>query len=420
MAVQNVGTSSRPGERPSSTGAFWRYWAASTISNTGGAVTTVALPLLAVTTLRASSFQVSLLTAAGDVAWLLISLPAGVLVQRLPLRGVQVAMDLTRAAAVLSVPVAAALGVLSLTQLVLVALVVGLARVVFDVGNSSFLPSIVSKDELTARNSLTSASASATQLGGPSLGGVLVQFVGGAASMLVDAVSYLASALLLRSIPGAPRTTTTGGAARAPFLEQVKDGLRFVGRHPVIRPCVAAATLINFCCGAFAALTPVFLVRTLGAPASLVGVLMATEGAGSLLFAAVTTPLARRLGSARAVLLSSAVVTTTAFLMPLAGHRWGLALFALGNAGFAAGVVVLSILTRTHRQTVTPPELLPRVMASVRFISWGALPFGALAAGLASTAFGPRSALLLTCTVLLLVPTVLLLSPLRRLRDLTG
>ncbi|AUG78426.1 MFS transporter [Kitasatospora sp. MMS16-BH015] len=398
--------------------AFWRYFTASTVSNTGTAVTGVALPLIAVTTLHAGSFEISLLTAAGSIAWLLISLPAGVLVQRVPLRGVQVSMDLARAAAIASVPAAAALGLLSLAQLVVVTLVVGFATVVFDVANSSFLPSIVPTEELTARNSTTSAAFSATQLGGPSLGGLLVQLLGGAASLLVDTASYLCSAALLRSLPSTPPAAAPG-AARVPFLEQIKEGLRFVLHHPVIRICVALATLVNFGCGALMALMPVFLVRTLGAPAGVVGLLMATDGLGSLLLAARTPALGRRYGSARALLLASLVGTATAFLMPLAGHGWGLVLFALGNAGFSAGVVVLSILTRTHRQTVAPPELLPRVMASVRFISWGAVPLGALTAGAVATATDPRTALLLTCLGLLSVPAVLLAGPLRRLRELT-
>ncbi|MER5637785.1 MFS transporter [Kitasatospora sp. NPDC002227] len=405
-----------PAEGAAGSAVFWRYFTASAISNTGSAVTTVALPLIAVTALHASNFQISLLTAAGNVAWLLVSLPAGVLAQRLPLRGVQVSTDLTRALAILSVPVAAAFGLLSLAQLVLVSLLVGIATVVFDVANSSFLPSIVPKEQLTARNSLTSLSGAATLLGGPALGGLLVQLVGGAAAMLADAVSYLASAGLLRSLPAVPPSAPT---TRQPFLEQIKEGLRFVGRHPVIRVCVLDATLINFGCGALAALVPVFLVRTLDAPAGLVGLLMATEGIGSVLMAARTPALGRRFGSARATVLAGCFAAGTAFLMPLAGPGWGLLVFALGNAGFSAGVVVTSILTRTHRQTVTPPELLPRVMASVRFISWGAIPLGALAAGAAATAYGPRAALALTCAAITLSPAVLLVSRVRHLREFT-
>lgn len=405
------------GRPPGSASAFWRYWTASTISSVGDAITTVALPLVAVSVLHATSLEVSFLTAAQYAAWIAIGLPAGVIVQRLPLRGTQVAMDLIRAAAILSVPLAAAFDMLHLAHLVLVALVIGLATVVFDVGNSTFLPSIVSKDELTARNSLTSASVSATQLGGPSLGGVLVQFLGGAMSLLFDAVSYLVSAVLLRSLPRpAPAKKPARGEST---LGLIKEGWRFVVHHEAIRPCVAAATLVNFTCGAFMALLPVFLVRTLDAPAGLVGVLIATEGLGSLIGAALTPRLAGRMGSGRTLLVSTLFGASVAVLMPLAESGWGLLLFALGNIGFGASVVVLSILTRTHRQTVTPPELLPRVMATVRFVSWGAVPFGALTAGAVAMAIGNRGSLWLICAVAFLTPLAVWTSPIRRMRDLT-
>lgn len=405
-----------PGHRPASGKVFWLYWGAATISSTGDAVTVVALPLTAVTLLRASSFDVSVLIAARYAAWILIGLPAGVIVGRLPLRGTQVTMDLLRAGTLLSVPVAAWAGAATMVQLGAVALVIGLAGVVFDVGNSTLLPSIVPREQLTARNSLTSGSHAATQLAGPSLGGVLVQIFGAATSLIADVASYLASAALLLGLPRvqAPRP----GGSGASMMSQIRGGLGYVARHPVIRPCVAAAVIINFVCGALMALTPVFLVRTLGAPAWLVGVAVAAEGLGSLAGAALTPRLATRLGSARALLAVGFAGAVSATLMPLAWAGWGVATFALGNAGFAAGVVVFSILTRTHRHVVTPPELLPRVMATVRFLSWGVIPAGALAAGLAAGVAGNRGALWLACVLAFAAPVVLLASRVRGLRHL--
>ncbi|WP_129311441.1 MFS transporter [Streptomyces sp. L2] len=396
--------------------AFWRYWGASTASGIGDAVTAVALPLLAVLVLHASAFEVSLITAAGFASWLLIGLPAGVLVHRLPLRGTQVAMDVVRAVAVASVPAAAAFGVLSLAQLVVVALVVGLASVVFDVGNSTFLPSIVSKEELTARNSLTSGTRAATQLGGPSLGGVLVQLLGAAASIAVDAVSYVVSAALMGSLPRVPHPAQEG--PRRGVGEMIREGWRYVVRHPVIGPCTADATAVNFVCGGLMALIPVFLVRTLDAPPALVGVLLATDGLGTLVGAALTPRIVARLGSGRALRWAALAAPCFAALIPLAGRSAALALFAVGNGGFCGAVVVTSIVARTYRQTATPPELLPRVMATVRFISWGAIPFGALAAGGAAALWGTRASLALMAALSAISPAILLAGPIRRMRDL--
>jgi len=395
---------------------FWRYWSGMTVSGAGDAISAVALPLSAVLVLHASALQVGLVTAAGYAAWALFGLPAGVLVARLPLRGTQIAMDLIRAAVLASIPLSAWAGVLSIGQLVAVAFTVSVANVVFDVGNSTFMPQIVAQEELTKRNSLTSASASATSMAGPSVAGVLVQAFGAATTVLFDVASYLASALLLRSLP---RPARLPAAATNSVMAQVREGWQYVTRHPVIRPCVADAATTNFVCGALLALTPVFLVRTLNTPASLVGVLIAAEGAGSLAGAALTPRISARAGSARALLFASAVMPLALCMLPTSFHGPGLLLFAFGNAGFAAAVVVLSILTRTHRHRVVPPDLLPRVMATVRFISWGVVPLGALAAGAAATAFSPRAALWATVVAATLPAIVLWTSRIRTLRELT-
>ncbi len=406
-----------PGSR-SPAAVFWEYWSASTISSAGDAVTTVALPLTAIELLRASSFEVSWLTAATYAAWLLIGLPAGVIVQRLPLRGAQIAMDLIRAAALVSIPIAAWTGTLSMAQLVLAAVIVGLASVVFDVGNSTLLPFIVSKEQLTARNSLMSGSVAVTRLGGPSLGGLLVQLFTAPVALIADVASYLLSAVLMGALPRPRREQPAAGGGSASALSLIWDGCRYVLRHPVIAPCTACVTVGNFVAGGLMALTPVFLVRTLDAPPWLVGVLIASEGAGSLAGAALTTRLAR-LGSARVVIGAEIVSAALALLIPSARGTWGFFAFGVGNAGLAAGVVVVSVLTRTYRQVAVPAELYPRVMATVRFISWGVIPFGALVAGACATAAGNRTAMWLICLLNFAAPGTLLLSRVRRCHDLT-
>lgn len=334
---------------------------------------------------------------------------------RLPLRATQVAMDLIRAGALVSIPLAAWAGVLTIAQLVGVALLVSLATVVFDVGNSTFLVNVVGKAELTRRNSLTSGTFAVTQTGGPSLGGVLVQLTGAAGALVADVVSYVISAVVLSRLP----RTDSGSVDRATTVRRaIRDGWRYVMQHPVIRPCAAMAMSVNFVCGGFIALTPLFLVRTLHAPLGLVGVLMATEGGGTLVGAAITTRLARRYGSARSLVLASAFGAAMALLMPPATGGLGLLLFAVGNAGFAGGVVALSVLTRTHRQETTPPQVLSRVMATVRFVSWGVVPLGALLAGGVASAYGVRSAFWLFAALTLVVPVIARMSAVGRRREL--
>lgn len=397
--------------------AFWTYWSASTASNVGDAVTSVALPLIGVLALHASAVQMGMLGAASYIAWLVVGLPAGAIVRNRPLRRLQVGLDLVRAAAMLSIPVVWWLGGLTLAQLVVVALVVSFANVFFFVANSTFLPTVVPKSELHARNSLMSGTQAMTQLGGPSIGGLLVQGIGAVATLLVDAVSYVVSALLLRSLPESQERAARA-EDEASLREQMREGWDFVRRNRVMDACMWDATVINFVCGAQLGLFAVYLVHSTHAPAGLVGFLLAAEGIGSLLGAAASPRLVRTLGSARACIVCGFVSFVGALVIPL-GDRWvAWVLFSVGNIVFAFGVVVVSTATRTYRQTAAPPELLSRVMATVRFVSWGAIPIGALVAGVLGDAIGVRTALLITGIISLGSPIVLLCSPVRRMRDL--
>jgi MFS family permease len=397
-------------------GVFARWYAAMTTSQAGTAVGAVALPLTALVTLDATPFEMGLIAAAQYVAWIVIGLPAGVLVRRLPLRSAQIGADLARFAAVLSVPLAWWAGVLSVGQLIAVALVTSFANVIFDVANSTFLTSIVPPEQLQSRNSLTSGTHAATLLGGPSIGGVIVQLLGAVPTLLIDAVSYLASAALLRTLPYRPADTGTG---RVEVVAQIREGWRYVTGHPIIGPCMWTATAANTVCGAQHALFALYLVRELHAPPGLVGVLLAADGVGTLLGAAFTTRLATAIGTARALVLAGFVAVAGAVVIPLGSGLRGYAAFALGNVVFSSGVVVLSVITRTYRQITSPPELLSRVMATVRFVSWGAIPLGGLLAGALAGAIGARATLLLFVAAAVCMPLALLRSPVWHLRDLS-
>ena len=396
------------------TRTFWTYWSASATSAVGSAVGAVALPLTALLVLDATPFEMGVIAASAYVAWLVIGLPAGVLTQRLPLRGLQVGMDLVRALAVASIPVAWWLDALTVAQLVVVALVTGFADVLFSVANSTFLPSVVPKEQLQVRNSFMSGTHAASQLGGPSLGGVCVQLLGAVPTLLVDAASYVASALLLGRLPDRTMPATD----RPPMRAMIREGWDYVTRHPIMGPCMWDATAINFVCGGQMALFSLYLVRDLQAPAALVGFLLAAEGVGALVGAALVPAIVRTVGSARACLFAGFVSVGGAFVIPLGEGAVGYGMFALGTVVFSAGVVVLSTATRTYRQIASPPEMLSRVMATVRFVSWGAIPLGGLAAGALATWLGARDALFVLAALTLLSPLILLASPVRHLRDL--
>ncbi|MEV4356718.1 MFS transporter [Nonomuraea sp. NPDC049625] len=395
---------------------FWRWWTAGTTSAVGSAMGAVALPLTALTVLDASALEMGMIAAAGYVAWIVIGLPAGVMVQRLPMRRVQVGADLARAAAVISIPLAWWLDRLTVAQLVIVALVISFADVIFDVANSTFLPSIVSKEQLQSRNSLTSGTQATTQLGGPSVGGLIVQVLGAVPTLLVDAASYLVSALLLRTLPERRSETPERWP---PVRAMIREGWRFVVHHPVMGPCMWAATAANTVCGAQHALYALYLVRELHAEPGLVGLLLAADGVGTLIGAALTNHITARLGTARALIVAGFVSLAGALVVPLGTGWQAFVAFAVGNVVFSAGVVVFSVVTRTYRQIASPPDLLPRVMATVRFVSWGAIPIGGLIAGAVAGVLSGRVTLMIFVVAAACMPLVLLASPIRHLRNLT-
>jgi predicted MFS family arabinose efflux permease len=394
---------------------FWRWWAAGTSSDLGSAVGGVALPLTALAVLDATPFQMGMIAAASYVAWLVIGLPAGVIVQRLPLRGTQVGADLVRALAVASIPVAWWLELLTVAQLIVVALILSFANVIFFVANTTFLPELVSRDQLQSRNSLASGTHATTQLAGPSLGGLAVQLLGAVPTLLIDAISYLVSAALLRTLPARrghrPDRPTPMGA-------MIREGWAYVTRHPMMGPAMWSATAVNFVNGAHLALFPLYLVRELHAPPGVVGLLLAVDGVGTLIGAALTTRATNALGTARGLIILGFVGAAAAFVIP-AGTGWAAyPAFIAGVLVFAGTVVVLSVTTRTYRQLASPPELLARVMATVRFVSWGAIPAGGLVAGALAGPLGVRATLLIVAVAAVAAPLALVFSPVRGHRDL--
>jgi MFS family permease len=394
---------------------FWRFWLAMTVSGAGSAMTVVALPLAAVTVLDATVLETTLLAATGQVAWLVLGLPAGVIVQRYPLRGLQVTLDLVRLAAIGSIPVAWWAGHLTFPHLLVVALVTGMATVLFDIGNSTFLPAIIEKRELNARNSLMSGTHAVIQTGGPSVSGLLVQLAGPVGVLAIDAVSYLVSAVTLRTLP--ERRPQAQPHAKATQL--IRQGWNYVIRHPVMRPCMVWATIMNFVTAALLALTPLYLVREVGVSASIVGAVIAMDGVGALIGSAFATRLSRRVGTARAIIVAGVIGGLVVLMTPFTTTLSNIYFYALGLAGLSFSAVVGSIMTRTHRQTDSPPALLSRVMGTVRFVSWGALPLGAALSGLLASAVGIRAALWIMCLAAFAAPLSLLLTSVRHRRDLS-
>jgi MFS family permease len=392
---------------------FALLWTGQAISEFGSAITLLALPLIAVMTLRASAFEVSLVAAATSVAWLVIGLPAGAWVDRVRRRSVLIAADLGRALALVTVPVAWSLGRLTIAQLIAVAAVTGMLTVLFMAAEPVFVTTIVDRDRLVDANGKLMATASVALIGGPGIGGALVQFAGAPVALLADAVSFLVSALCLARIRVVERVVApTGAGLRA----DVAAGLRYVFGNPFQRAIVVTATMSNFVLAGQGAVLVVFLVREVGVSGGLVGVLFAVGAVGALAGSLLASRLATRYGDATVIRVGPLLVAGAGLLIPLASRGMGLAWYVAGQVLMSAGIAVFNVCVRSAVQIGTPPELLGRAGTSIRLFSRGALPLGALVGGALATVLAARPAIAILMGAMLAVPVLLHRSPLGRVR----
>jgi MFS family permease len=376
---------------------FGRIWFATGATAVGVQIAQLAVPLLAVVTLHASSGQIGLLGAAQWLPFLLIALPVGVLVDRRRRRPLLMAAEWIRVIGTTTIVLLGVADVLTLPVLLLLTAVVGCGAVVFEVAYQSFLPSVVPRDRLDAANSRLQATEATALVAGPGVGGLLVQLLGALATLAVTAAGSLLSAVSLARIP----ESFTPAVDRKPVARDLLEGLRFLRRDRVLAGLLGFSAIAN----PFAQwITLLFLVdgvRRLHLGTGQVGVVLAIGAVGTLLGAATAPAVARRLRPLRTILLTAAVDPVVLFVLPAAEPDWGVAALipALGAAfainGYAVGLD--TVVVTTVRQTRTPDELRGRVNAATRMVSYGTIALGAAAGGLAGQLFGVRVALLIGC-----------------------
>jgi MFS family permease len=396
---------------------FRLLWAGQAASNLGTSVTSVALPLVAITVLDASAFQVALLSAAAWLPWLLIGLPAGAWVDRWPSRALMVWCDIASLVLYLSIPVAAAVGGLSLPHLFAVAFGTGTASVFFKTAYQVFLPTLLRPSDLPAGNARLQGTEAATQVGGPGLAGLIAGAIGAVWALLFDAVTFLVSALCLAAIRPVARPRQV---ERPPLRRAVADGIRFVARDRFLRLFAAYGAASNLGLTAYQSILVVFLAREVGLTPGTVGAVVAAMSVGGAVGAFVAPALGRWLGTARATLWCQLVAMPAALLIPLTGTGARLAPAIAGGVLVGVGVVAGNVIKGSWRQTYTPHHLLGRVVASMQLLNFGTMPLGALVGGALATWLGVRSAIWCAATFLAVLVVALVFSPLRGRRDLPG
>ena len=395
---------------------FRKLWAAQSISQIGDQISYLALPLVAVLTLDASAFQMGLLTAAELMPALVFSLIAGAWIERSQRRRhVMIVADLARAALLASVPLAAAFDLLTFPQLLAVGFAAGTFAVLFDVSWSTLFIAVVPRRDVVEAQSKLSMSRAVSFVTGPSLAGFLVQLLTGPVTLLLDAFSFLASALFLRRIRAEEPPVERDGNG---VLRSIRDGFRFVLRDELIRPGLLSATTVNLFNYVFHAIFILFATKELGVSPGTLGIALGVGAVGGILGALVAPRLERAIGIGPTIVLGSFLFPAPLILVPIAsGSELQLGLM-LGAAEFlsAVGVMIWDVNAASMQFMRTPDRIRARMTATMKFINYGIRPIGALLGGALGTAIGLQTTLWIGVLGALLGTFWLLFSPIPRLR----
>ncbi len=371
---------------------FLKLWTAETVSVFGSAITQLALPIIAATTLKVSAFEFGLLTTIEFLPFIFLSLPAGVWVDRLRRRPILIAGDLGRAIAIASIPIAFAMNGLTIWQLYVVGFVNGCLTVFFDVAYQSYLPSIVERDQLVDGNSKLEITRSASQILGPGMAGLLIGILRAPFAMTIDALSYLCSAAFVFFIrrpepPIEPHDEAVHGP-KPSMRTEIAVGLRYVIGHRWLRSIAATTGTSNFFGNVITGILILYLTRERHLTAEAIGFAFSIGSIGVLVAALTTSSVTRRVGVGRMLVLTSIGFSLAG--LPLAAAPDPLIFPALALFGFLGGLcgVAWNINQVSLRQAITPPRMQGKMNATMRFIVWGTIPLGSISGGVLGSLIG--------------------------------
>jgi MFS family permease len=395
-------------------GEFLKLWGGQAISEVGSQVSLLALPTVAILVLGASPFQVGLLAASENLAFPVLGLVAGVYVDRLRRRPIMIVCDVGRLLALATVPVAFALGVLSMGQLYAVGLIVGVGTVFFDVSYQSYLPALIPRADLIEGNTKLQVTGSVAQMAGPALGGFLIQLLGPARAVAADAASFLISVVSLIWIRRPePSPAPASESGRRGFFAEMWEGIQVVFGNPTIWKIAGSTSTSNLGSNIFFAVYLIFVYRVLHLSPGTVGVIFGAGAVGGLLGALTAAWIPRRIGLGPTLLVTILLGGLSLILVPLA--QFGLAIPLLFASMFIGSFVnpVYNINQVSLRQAITPDRVQGRMNATVRTVIWGTLPIGAFIGGIIGSTYGILPALYAGIAVSLCAGFWILLGPIR-------
>lgn len=398
---------------------FVKLWGSLTITHLGGQITFLALPLTAALVLNASPFEVGILTALEALPYPLFGLFAGVIVDRTRKLPVIIACDVGRGLALLAIPAFMWFGSLSMTVLYVVGFLVGMLSVIGWPAYQVFMTERVGRENLVEANAKIGISDSAAQLIGPGVAGALIHWLTAPFAILVDAISFFLSALMLRGIP--PKETDAPKLVARSLRAEIKEGLITIWQNRTLRAIVWAIGTWQIFRHAFIAIVVLFAARELGFSAGTVGVLFMTAGLGSLAAAWLVPPLNKRFGMGPTMLGGLAGTGVAWVIMGSATGPFWLTALMFGGGLFILDLAAMTFFINylTLRQAVTPDRLLGRVTATMIALTISTAPLGGLAGGWVAEHWGLRAAMLLAGVgALLLAPLITWLSPLGSMKEM--
>ena len=398
-------------------GGLWRHrdflslWGAETISQFGTQVSLLALPLVAIIALEESAFKVAALTSVEFLPFLLFTLPAGVWIDRLRRKPILVLGNVGRGLALVSVPVAHWAGALTIWQLYAVGFTVGVCTVFFDIAYQSYIPALVGREDVVEANSKLEISRAAANIAGPGMAGGLVALLTAPVAVLVDAVSYAVSALLLVGIR--KQEEAPARAERRSLRSELGEGLRYVFTHPYQRTMVTMTALSNFFGQVVFSILLVYAVRQLELSPGTIGVALAIGNLGTLASALTAKRIGERLGVGRTILLAACLFGPGTLLIAFAPEQYALPLIVLAMIVIGFGGILYNVTAISLIQAITPDRILGRANASRRFVVWGVVPLGGFVGGARASTIGQRETMVVGALGGLLTVVPILVSPLR-------
>lgn len=429
---------------------FLRLWAAQAVSAFGSRITRTALPIVAVVALHQSESMIGVLAAMQLVPGMLLAMVAGGLVDRGRKRRILIIADLVRAALVGSLTLAWELGALSMAQLIVVGAGVGAATALFQITDVAYLPQLIGRRRLAEGNAKLETTEAVAEITGPASAGLLISALGAPRAVLLDALTYVWSAIMLGRIRAGDAPSVAPAVASGPVTsrsdidpagsgsgraadeevdpatsvmrtgQDFRIGVRAVFGHPQVRPIVLTLMMWSVTGGFFVALYTPFCLRALGLPESTFGIIIAMGGVGSLGGAMLARGLARVLGVGRTLIASAALSLAFTLFIPIAGLGAPrpltisfLVVHQLLGDGFSVAFIILAV---TLRQTALPRDVLGRSNAAIHVSTTGVLVISAVIAGALASLVGIRTAMWIGTLTGLIAPA--LLWPLRHLRDM--